>query len=237
MSITATLDGPTLIALATVVQPLTVNEIAHRASRGSEIGIRRALVRLVDEGIVSAVKIGKTTVYNLNRDHVAASVVLEMSRLRAELWRRLSVEISSWRVTPAYACVFGSAARRDGDESSDIDILLVRAPTQDEIGENSRRAMKAKQMRGLAEGVSSALSHTPPSAAAHHRWDASVDRLRDLVPKWTGNRAHIVELTTLEWNRERKARSEFAVNVENDAVRIFEELVPLAFRYHKDALS
>jgi predicted nucleotidyltransferase len=233
-SVTSTLDGPALVALAKAGHPLTVTEIAQRAVRGSEIGIRRALVRLVDEGIVSSVKIGKTTIYSLNRDHIAAPLVLEMSRLRSELWRRLSVEVSRWRVSPMYACVFGSAARHDGDEQSDIDILLVRIPTQVEIDDTPRRAAKKRTRRKLDDRAPAEPSLTPMSETSLERWNVNVDRLRDLVPKWSGNRAQIVELTSLEWSRECRDQSEFAINVANDGVRMYEELNPRPFRYHTD---
>jgi hypothetical protein len=34
--------------------------------------------------------------------------------------------VSEWQVPPLAAALYGSAARRDGDEGSDIDLLLVR---------------------------------------------------------------------------------------------------------------
>ncbi len=46
--------------------------------------------------------------------------------MRNELERRLSAEIESWSLQPVHASIFGSAARGDGDASSDIDVFIVR---------------------------------------------------------------------------------------------------------------
>src|SRR5258708_27132853 len=124
-AVTPTLDGTVLAVLAAAGKPLTVGQVAQQAARGSEIGIRRSLARLVEQGIVRATLMGRNTVHELNREHVAAGVAELLAGLRSELWRRLRDEVASWRVRPLYACVFGSAARGDGDESSDIDLVRV----------------------------------------------------------------------------------------------------------------
>jgi predicted nucleotidyltransferase len=46
--------------------------------------------------------------------------------MRAELERRLRKAISGWKVPALHASLFGSAARGDGDESSDVDLFVVR---------------------------------------------------------------------------------------------------------------
>jgi predicted nucleotidyltransferase len=125
-AVTPTLDGTVLAVLAAAGKPLTVGDVARDAARGSEIGIRRSLARLVEQGIVRATVMGRNQVHELNRDHVAADVAVLLSGLRTELWRRFRAEFATWRVKPTYACVFGSAARGDGDTASDIDLLLIQ---------------------------------------------------------------------------------------------------------------
>jgi len=127
-AVTPTLDGPVLAVLAAAGKPMTVGDVARVAARGSEIGIRRSLARLVEQGIVRATLVGRTQVHELNREHIAAEVAVTLAGLRNELWRRLRAEIHSWQLKPVYACVFGSAARGDGDDASDIDLLIVRPP-------------------------------------------------------------------------------------------------------------
>ncbi len=141
-AITPTLDGPVLAVLAQAGRPLTVGEIAGRAARGSEIGIRRSVARLVEQGIVTATQMGRNQVHQLNREHVAAPAAELLAGLRLELWKRLRETIRGWRPRPVYACVFGSAARGDGDPESDIDLLVVHPPLP---GETAPRRQSAKQ--------------------------------------------------------------------------------------------
>src|SRR5664280_900605 len=66
-SVIPTLDGPVLAVLARSGRPLTVGEVAAQTPRGSEIGVRRCLGRLVDQGIVQAMEMGRNRVHQLNR--------------------------------------------------------------------------------------------------------------------------------------------------------------------------
>jgi DNA-binding transcriptional ArsR family regulator len=125
---TATLDGPVLAVLARSGKPLTAGEVAAQTPRGSEIGVRRSLARLVEQGIVRATEMGRNRVHELNREHVAAPAADLLAGLRLELWKRLRARLGTWNPKPLYGCVFGSAARGNGDAHSDIDLLLVHAP-------------------------------------------------------------------------------------------------------------
>ena len=68
-----------------------------------------------------------TTFFTLNRDHLAARPVIELAQLANTLVERLAGLIQSWEVQPQHAYLFGSAARQDGDTSSDVDVLLVHS--------------------------------------------------------------------------------------------------------------
>ncbi|MDQ1700206.1 MAG: hypothetical protein QOG34_2069, partial [Frankiaceae bacterium] len=87
-AVTPTLDGTVLAVLAAAGKPLTVGDVAREAARGSEIGIRRSLARLVEQGIVRATVMGRNQVHELNRDHIAADAAVLLSGLRNELWGR-----------------------------------------------------------------------------------------------------------------------------------------------------
>ena len=65
-AITSTLDGPVLAVLARTGRPVTVGQIAAEVPRGSEIGVRRAVARLVEQGIVVATQMGLNTVPRLS---------------------------------------------------------------------------------------------------------------------------------------------------------------------------
>jgi predicted nucleotidyltransferase len=120
-SVVPTLDGPVLAVLAATSAPLSLAEVHRRAGEGSKSGIRRVLLRLVGEGIVLEVPGG----YVLNRDHLAVAAVELLAALHGELAARIRREIDGWASPPRLAGLFGSAARRDGDASSDIDLLVI----------------------------------------------------------------------------------------------------------------
>ncbi|MDP9220629.1 MAG: hypothetical protein M3P23_08830 [Actinomycetota bacterium] len=183
-----------LVVLATAGRPMTVSEVAALAVRGSEIGIRRCLARLVDQGLVRATSMGRNQVHELNRDHVAAPIADLFAGLRLELWSRLRAELSAWPVPPLYACVFGSAARSDGDDRSDIDVLLVHPLLVGEANlEDSGRINPVD-------------------------WHEQVDRLRDLVQRWTGNPLQAIDLSVHEWREPSSTLTPLLVEAKRDAI-------------------
>jgi predicted nucleotidyltransferase len=121
------LDGPVLQTLAGTSAPLSLSAVHQLAGLASMSGVRKVLLRLVHAGLVRQVPGG----YVLNRDHIAAPAVLELAGLRARLFERIGEWVARWRPLPALVGVFGSAARRDGDQDSDVDVLVV---TDDRAG-------------------------------------------------------------------------------------------------------
>ena len=117
---------PLLHALSSRASPATAAQLRRAAAAGTEAGVRRALDRLAVQGLLTTEQIGDRVVYLLNRDHVLYPAVTALLRTQDELLRRLRGEIPAWLVPPVAAALYGSAARRDGDADSDIDILLVR---------------------------------------------------------------------------------------------------------------
>ena len=120
-SVVPTLDGPVLEVLAGSAVPLSLSEVHRRASRGALSGTRRALQRLVIEGVVLDVPGG----YLLNREHVAADAIEALVTIRARFLSRLHAEVASWSYQADLVGIFGSFARRDGGSRSDIDIVIV----------------------------------------------------------------------------------------------------------------
>lgn len=118
-------DADVLVVLAGSTKPRSGRELARRAGR-SNTGVQHVLDRLVEHGLVNREEVGRTFLYELNRDHLLAPTVEQMAGARAELVRRLRDAIDGWEVPPVHASLFGSAARGDGDASSDIDLLVVR---------------------------------------------------------------------------------------------------------------
>lgn len=90
------------------------------------------LERLVEHGIVFRERAGRAWLYSLNRDHLAAPAIIELTELRALLVDRLRADLAAWDEPALAAVLFGSAARGDGDLDSDIDLLIVRPEGVDE---------------------------------------------------------------------------------------------------------
>ncbi|MHB1472546.1 MAG: nucleotidyltransferase domain-containing protein [Dermatophilaceae bacterium] len=130
--VTPTLDAWVLRALAQTTRPLSGRQIARLVQHGSLGGVQKALARLVEQGIVLADAHPAATLFTFNRDHLAARPVVELAQLASTLVERLKGLIRSWQVQPQHAYLFGSAARQDGDASSDVDILLVHAQCSEE---------------------------------------------------------------------------------------------------------
>ncbi len=211
-AVTPTLDGPVLAVLAQSGRPLTVGELAARAARGSEIGVRRALARLVDQGIVRATEMGRNRVHELNREHVAAPAADLFAGLRLEVWKRLREEIARWNPQALHASIFGSAARGDGGPESDIDLLLVRRPLS---GEHASR--QSPGFIGMLTSLIAALSIEPLTDQEATDWRHQIDHLHGLVHAWTGNPLQVVEISVFQWV-DRANRPQFLEEVDRDAI-------------------
>jgi predicted nucleotidyltransferase len=119
-SVVPSLQGPVLSVLARAGTPLSQAEIHRLADAGSYSGVRKVLRRLVEHGIVDEVPGG----FLLNRDHLAADGIVHLATLHGALAERLR----GWATDHAsveFVGLFGSVARRDGNATSDIDVLVV----------------------------------------------------------------------------------------------------------------
>jgi predicted nucleotidyltransferase len=234
-SITSTLDGPVLVVLANAGKALTVSEVAALSARGSEIGIRKSLGRLVGQGTVIATVLGKTRAYQLNRDHVAADIALRMARLRTDLWRLIARDVQRWKSPPLLACVFGSAARHDGDFSSDVDLLLVRPSTRSEINEKQKK----NPALALIEFGATVLNSRVLTDSQIETWEKSVDALRGKVQLWSGNPLQVVDISAISWSDHRNKKTEIYRNIANDGIRLYDEFgsSPYPYVFPKEGLD
>jgi hypothetical protein len=169
-TVTPTLDAAVLQALSATTSSATGAHLHRMAGRGSADGVRRVLARLVAQGVVLAEDHANAVLYRLNRDHLAVGHILGLTRLRGAVLDRLRAAIDSWDPAPTHASLFGSFARGEASAESDIDLLLV--PPRD-----------------LA---STGPPGVPPAVAA--RWDAQIDGLAVDIERWTGNRAHLLDV-------------------------------------------
>jgi predicted nucleotidyltransferase len=189
------LDGVVLGQLYRVQTPQSAADVHRRAGAGSLNGVRYALDRLADQGLVEVSKVGNTYGYLLNRDHVvypAVAAALDALDPWGELTRRLSELVdehlaagpSTARVSLA---LYGSTARREAGTGSDIDLLLV-APDDE------------------------------PVVAA---WlDGLTDALHQKVPRWTGNDAHVYRVTAAALVDAARDRDPLVASWTQDAVTV-----------------
>jgi len=145
-TVTPTLDGSVLAALARADSNFTTGQL-HRLLRDhSEEGIRRVLRRLVQQGIVTSERVGNAFAYRFNREHLAADHVLGLVHLFEDFLSRLGGLLGEWSIPPVYAAVFGSVAKRTMTDTSDIDLFVVRP---DAVAEE----IWASQVAGCVERV------------------------------------------------------------------------------------
>ncbi|MGH7868694.1 MAG: nucleotidyltransferase domain-containing protein, partial [Candidatus Dormibacteraceae bacterium] len=114
----------------------------------SQEGVRRALGRLSEHGLVERIEHRGSTLYTLNRDHLAMPVVNLLTSMRTDLIRKIRAVVTSWSPQPIHLSMFGSAARADGGTESDIDLLLIRPEGVESVDEGWNR-----QMNNLRESI------------------------------------------------------------------------------------
>ncbi|MFS0701372.1 nucleotidyltransferase family protein [Cellulomonas sp. 179-A 4D5 NHS] len=157
------LEGVALRQLYSVNAPQTAGDVHERAGTGSRNGIRYALDRLADQGVVARTTAGNTAIYELNRDHLAypaLDAALRTYDPYGELRERLRALAGdcSWNGPLFSLAVYGSVARGEARPDSDIDLLLVLPDGRD---------------------------------AADAQVDDLSETLHVRVKRWTGNRAHL----------------------------------------------
>jgi hypothetical protein len=124
--VTSTLDGDVLSVLARAEAEMTGRELQRVIGRGSHQGVRNAADRLAEQGVVSRRAAGNANLYQLNRDHVAASWIEGLASLPAQVLDRLRDAINGWEQSPTLVVLFGSVARGEATPDSDLDLLVVR---------------------------------------------------------------------------------------------------------------
>lgn len=145
-TVTPTLDGDVLAVLATHDVAFTTGQIRRILDGFSDEGIRKVLARLENQGVVTADRVGNAYAYRLNHNHLAARAIVDLAKLASTFLARLEAALEDWAHPPAYAAVFGSAARGTMTFESDIDLLLVRA-------DSAVEAVWSQQVTDLAAAV------------------------------------------------------------------------------------
>lgn len=124
--LTPTLDGPVLRALAGVEGRMTRAQIRRQVEDASEAGVRKTLVRLVEQGIVIEERIGSRYTYAANREHLLWPAVETLLSARRLLAVKVEEATMRWEIPPVSVELFGSVAQGSSTASSDVDLLIVR---------------------------------------------------------------------------------------------------------------
>jgi predicted nucleotidyltransferase len=163
------IDTDVLVALARTTRPLTGRRVADVVGH-SQRGVLSSLDRFVEHGLVLRTAAGRALMHELNRDHLAAPAVELLAAMGTQFLSRLRDAFAEWEMAPVHASLFGSAARADGDTSSDIDLFVVRPASVDE-----ETAAWRSQIDRLTEDV---RSWTGNHVAVIEQGEADLGRLR-----------------------------------------------------------
>ena len=120
-------QGRVLAVLARTDAELTMRSVAELAG----VSANQATVvlnRLVRLGLVERREVGAAALVRLIRENEAARSVLELVDLRQGVLDRLKGEAKKIRPVPTCLAVFGSFARGEAHENSDVDVLAVPPP-------------------------------------------------------------------------------------------------------------
>lgn len=131
-SVIPTAHGAVLAVMSRAGQPLSGRQVAALTDgRFGQWRVNEVLGQLAEAGIVLREIRPPAKLYRLNRDHVAAPGIEMLANQRHELMSRIRAEVGTWEVAAVAVWLFGSAARGDGDVTSDIDLLVVRPDVVD----------------------------------------------------------------------------------------------------------
>jgi len=118
-------DAAVLLSLGRAPVELTAQQV-HRLVAGPSLSsVRRSLDRLARSGVVLERMLGQARGYSLNQQHLLAGPIWEIAHATEELYSRIAQSLDAWPVSVSGCVLFGSAARGEMGDSSDIDLLIL----------------------------------------------------------------------------------------------------------------
>ncbi len=130
-SVIPAVHGVVLEVLARSDRPLSGRQAAALvADLAGHRQVNVVLGQLTEAGLVLREHHPPAYLYRLNHDHVAAEAIIALSDLRGILLARMRNLANAWHPKSAALWLFGSAARGDGNPSSDVDVLVLRPDAQ-----------------------------------------------------------------------------------------------------------
>lgn len=152
--------GALLQALSRLQQPVTRRQLA--AAAGVAPGNASSVIAdLIEAGIVTERAAGRSSIVQLNREHLAFAAIVALAELRGELIRRLRDRLGTWRdLTGAW--LFGSVARGDAGRASDIDMLII-TPDLQSADLHERLSGLTSDVRAWTGNEVQLVEHSPDS--------------------------------------------------------------------------
>lgn len=118
-------DAAVLLALGRAPVELTAQQVYGLAAGPSLSSVRRSLDRLAQGGVIHERVLGQARGYSLNQQHLLAGPIQKIAHATEELYSRIAQSLDAWPVSVAGCVLFGSAARGEMGDSSDIDLLIL----------------------------------------------------------------------------------------------------------------
>ncbi len=143
-------QGRVLAVLLNSAGDLNVRNIA-RIAGVSVAQASRVLPGLVDVGMVERREVPPSSLFRLVPEHVASKALLALVNARRGVFAELGLLAESLHPKPTSVIVFGSVARGDSDDGSDIDLVIVRPF---DLVDEGRWADELEKFRVLAQRVS-----------------------------------------------------------------------------------
>ena len=141
-------QGRVLAVLAQTTAALNLSTLARLADV-SVAQASRVMPGLVDLGLVERREIPPSSQFRLIRENVAAQAIIDLARSRDIALDRIGAAAATLRFPPVSVIVFGSFARGEADEHSDLDAIVVRP---DEVDDDAW-ATAIEQWRNDAQAI------------------------------------------------------------------------------------
>jgi len=122
-TIASSVEAEVLRVLAGADADFSSSQVHRLIESASPYGVRKALARLADSGLVLSSAQGSWALWRGNRDHILWPSVELAVDARRELLSRLRGQFAEHNELLVY--LYGSFARRSATPESDIDILIV----------------------------------------------------------------------------------------------------------------
>ena len=116
-------EAEVLRVLAGADTVFTAAQVQRLATSASAFGVRKALHRLADSGLVIAERYGNIQTWRANRHHLLWPAIETAVDARARLLDKIEDRVRREEGVDAY--LYGSFARHESSPDSDVDVLLV----------------------------------------------------------------------------------------------------------------